>query len=391
MLRSARSLAGVMALSHPDSAHRPVRAAACAPRRAGARRPRARPPAAVLERRRREEGDHRLRRAGDEGRVARLRPAGRAHRRVRQRRHALVRAADVLPGRCSPSTASRRWPPKHPEWKDKQPFKAVLDGDRQGAARRRREGRSSRSWSATHTGMTTDEFDAIVQDWIEDRAAPEVQAAVHRVRLPADARSARVPAGERVQDVHRLRRRRRVHARRGRRRCTASRRSRSSAAAVKHEVRGARRRSRCSSSEPTDRLRRRQAGQAGRHQQLIGRRPVMAFGNSDGDFEMLAVHDGRQGAALRPDRPPHRRRARVRLRPQVAHRQARQGASTRPRKRGWIVVDMKKDWKTIFPPEVSKPLTIATHRCLLNEGDASCVSDGESADPGWRSASAGGP
>ena len=38
-----------------------------------------------------------FRREGDEGRLAGFRSAGRAHRHVRQRRHALVRAADVFP------------------------------------------------------------------------------------------------------------------------------------------------------------------------------------------------------------------------------------------------------------------------------------------------------
>ena len=36
--------------------------------------------------------------------------------------------------------------PQHPEWKDKQPFKAVLEGDIEGARRGRREGPARRSW-----------------------------------------------------------------------------------------------------------------------------------------------------------------------------------------------------------------------------------------------------
>ena len=40
--------------------------------------------------------------------------------------------------------------PQHPEWKDKEPFKAVLEGRREGAARGRREGPSWRSsWPPT--------------------------------------------------------------------------------------------------------------------------------------------------------------------------------------------------------------------------------------------------
>ena len=73
-------------------------------------------------------------------------------------------------------------------------------------------------------------------------------------------------------------------------------------------------------------------------QQHIGRRPIVAFGNSDGDFQMLRMDHQRQRPTLRPDRPPHRRRTRVGLRPRVAHRQARQGPR-RSEAKGWTVVE----------------------------------------------------
>ena len=63
--------------------------------------------------------------------------------------------------------------------------------------------------------------------------------------------------------------------------------------------------------------------------QHIGRRPIAAFGNSDGDLEMLQYTTLSGGAALRPDRAPHRCGARIRLRPQIPLRKARQGARRR--------------------------------------------------------------
>jgi phosphoserine phosphatase len=55
--------------------------------------------------------------------------------------------------------------PKHPEWKTEQPFKAVLDGDR--AAMEKFVLKDlEQIIAATHTGMTTAEFQAIVKDWI---------------------------------------------------------------------------------------------------------------------------------------------------------------------------------------------------------------------------------
>ena len=47
--------------------------------------------------------------------------------------------------------------PKHPEWKTKQPFKAVLHGDMKALAASGEKG-MLQLLIATHTGMTTDEF-----------------------------------------------------------------------------------------------------------------------------------------------------------------------------------------------------------------------------------------
>ena len=51
--------------------------------------------------------------------------------------------------------------PKHPEWRDKQPFKAVLEGDHKAIAATGQKGLVE-VVAATHTGMTVDEFDAAV-------------------------------------------------------------------------------------------------------------------------------------------------------------------------------------------------------------------------------------
>ena len=66
--------------------------------------------------------------------------------------------------------------------------------------------------TATHAGMTSDDFAVLVRDWIATARHPRFERPYTRVRLPAHARTARLPPGERIQDVHRLGRRRRVHA-----------------------------------------------------------------------------------------------------------------------------------------------------------------------------------
>jgi phosphoserine phosphatase len=91
------------------------------------------------------------------------------------------------------------------------------------------------------------------------------------------------------------------------------------------------------------------AGKPAAIQHHIGRRPLMAFGNSDGDFEMLEwttsgkgarfgllVHHTDAGREWAYDRESH------------IGRLAR-GLDEAP-KRGWTVVSMKEDWRSIFPP-----------------------------------------
>ncbi|MCL4503700.1 MAG: haloacid dehalogenase-like hydrolase [Deltaproteobacteria bacterium] len=64
--------------------------------------------------------------------------------------------------------------PKHPEWKNKQPFKAVLTNGRETMARF-----TEQDWAkiigVTHAGMTTDAFLKIVQEWLGKAKHPRFQ------------------------------------------------------------------------------------------------------------------------------------------------------------------------------------------------------------------------
>jgi phosphoserine phosphatase len=91
----------------------------------------------------------------------------------------------------------------------------------------------------------------------------------------------------------------------------------------------------------------------------IGRRPIAAFGNSDGDIQMLEY--ATSGKGLRLGLLVHHTDA-VR---EWAYDspsdigQLKEGLSDAA-KMGWIVADMKKDWKIIFPFE---------KKSLANKGD----------------------
>jgi phosphoglycolate phosphatase-like HAD superfamily hydrolase len=61
---------------------------------------------------------------------------------------------------------------KHPEWKQKQPFKAVLDNDIAALAKAGEKGLVELVM-ATHAGMTTAEFEQIASDWIKTAHHPK--------------------------------------------------------------------------------------------------------------------------------------------------------------------------------------------------------------------------
>ena len=61
--------------------------------------------------------------------------------------------------------------PQHPEWKETEPFKSVLAGDREAMSKF-----SEKDWmeivAVTHAGMSTEEFLALVKPWISTAKAP---------------------------------------------------------------------------------------------------------------------------------------------------------------------------------------------------------------------------
>src|SRR5271169_2697267 len=61
--------------------------------------------------------------------------------------------------------------PQHPEWKDTQPFKAVLENDREAMSKF-----TESDWlqivAVTHAGMSSEEFQALVEQWLATAKAP---------------------------------------------------------------------------------------------------------------------------------------------------------------------------------------------------------------------------
>jgi phosphoserine phosphatase len=89
-------------------------------------------------------------------------------------------------------------------------------------------------------------------------------------------------------------------------------------------------------------------------QQMIGRRPIAAFGNSDGDLEMLEWTTSAPG--LRLGMIVHHTDAQ---REWAYDRTSAVGALARAldesARRGWVVIDMKRDWRAVFAFQQSEP------------------------------------
>ena len=60
----------------------------------------------------------------------------------------------------------------HPEWKEKEPFASLLKGDTKGALAGGKKA-IMEIVAATHSGMTTEEFEKIVKDWIATAKHPK--------------------------------------------------------------------------------------------------------------------------------------------------------------------------------------------------------------------------
>lgn len=82
----------------------------------------------------------------------------------------------------------------------------------------------------------------------------------------------------------------------------------------------------------------------------IGRRPIAAFGNSDGDLQMLdwATTGAHPGFALIVH---HTDSAREWSYDRTSNVGRLDFALDAAPKKGWTVVDMKRDWKVIYPAE----------------------------------------
>ena len=300
----------------------------------------------LLERRRREGGDPRLRRARDRRGRARSRAARRPHRRLRQRRHAVVRAAGLRPGAVHPRPAAR----------------AGRGGPGAGARSRssrrcwpatsaRHMRRARRRWSSvllsTHAGLTAEEFATVAAGWLAEARHPRFARPFADLVYAPMLELIDAAARRRLPRLHRHRRRRRVRARGER---AALRRRPDDVVGSAVEVGFERRDGRVVLVRQAKLLGSPNEGEpkAINIQAHIGRRPIFAAGNSAGDREMLEyAHTGEHPSLCLVVDHDDAEREYAYAGEAVTNPDAEPIADTAARF-GWTVVSMRDDWSRVF-------------------------------------------
>jgi phosphoserine phosphatase len=235
--------------------------------------------------------------------------------------------------------------PKHPEWKDKQPFKGILERDMKAVMATGEKGLME-VLAASHTGMTTDEFAQIVKDWVAQAKHPKLQRPytdlVYQPMLEllgylrANGFKTFIVSGGGAEFM-------RVFAEQvyG----IPPEQVVGSVGETRLEMRNGKP---VLVKLPKINLVDDKAGKPVGINRFIGRRPILAFGNSDGDQQMLqwtAAGDGLRFMGIVRHTDGDREWA--------YDRQSSIGrldkALDEAIQKGWTVVDMKQEWKVIYP------------------------------------------
>jgi hypothetical protein len=235
--------------------------------------------------------------------------------------------------------------PDHPEWKTQQPFKAVLENDMQTVLASGERGLIELVM-ATHAGITTEEFSDIVNDWLSKSRHPRFDRPFNEMvyqpmlelleYLRANDFKTFIVSGGGVEFMRTW-----VFKSYG---------------IPTDQVVGSSIKTEFDYNDGNPVIRRLpeldfiddKEGKPVGIQKFIGKRPVFASGNSDGDLQMLQYTAGGKG-----------RRFMLYLHHTDADREWAYDRDSHigrldkgleeAEKHGWTVIDMKNDWKVIYP------------------------------------------
>ncbi|MCC9654524.1 HAD family hydrolase [Rhodopirellula halodulae] len=235
--------------------------------------------------------------------------------------------------------------PDHPEWKNQQPFQGVLDGDLK-AVMAGGEKALIEIVAATHSGMTADEFEQIVTQWIDTAKHPQTGKLYKQMvyqpmlelldYLRANDFKTFIVSGGGIEFMRPW--------------------TLETYGIPREQVVGSSIKSRYEIRDGKPVLVRlpevnfiddKEGKPIGIHMHL-GQRPIFAAGNSDGDWQMLQYttigHSPSFGLIVH-----HTDADREWAYDRQSHVGRLDQALDDAQQQGWTVVDMKRDWKTIYP------------------------------------------
>ena len=237
--------------------------------------------------------------------------------------------------------------PQHPEWQDKEPFASLLKGNVKGALAGGEHAMLA-IVMATHAGMTTEEFDKIVQDWLATAKHPVTKRAYTEMvyqpmlevlaYLRTNGFKTFIVSGGGIEFMRPWAER--VYG-------VPPEQVIGSSIKTKFELRDGRP---VLVRLPELNFIDDKAGKPVGINEYIGRRPLAAFGNSDGDLEMLQWTTAERGARLALILH-HTDAEREWAYDRTSSIGRLDKALDEAQARGWTVVSMKDDWKRIFPFE----------------------------------------
>ncbi len=236
---------------------------------------------------------------------------------------------------------------QHPEWTTTQPFQAVLEGDMKALAAAGEKGLVELVM-ATHAGMTTEEFEKIVTDWVNSAKHPVKKRAYTDLiyqpmlellnYLRANEFKTYIVSGGGIEFMRPWVER--VYG-------IPPEQVVGSSIKLKFQMEG---------NTPVlvrqaevDFIDDKEGKPVG-IQKFIGRRPIAAFGNSDGDLQMLQWTKAGNGPrfALIVHHTDGAREWAYDRKSSIGRLDKALDAAAQE---GWTVVDMKADWKVIYPFE----------------------------------------
>lgn len=237
--------------------------------------------------------------------------------------------------------------PQHPEWTTQEPFASVLKGDLETALEGGEHALIEMAM-ATHAGMTTEEFEKIVSNWMATATHPKTGRPLTEMiyqpmlelltYLRANGFKTYIVSGGGIEfmrpwteDVYGI---------------------------PPEQVVGSSIKTRFEMRDGIPVLVRLpevdfiddKEGKPVGINSHIGRRPIAAFGNSDGDLQMLQWTDAGEGARFCLY-VHHTDADREWAYDRGSHIGGLDKGLDEAAEKGWTVVDMKNDWKSVFPPK----------------------------------------